>query len=380
MANDLVVILRSIPDALWREVDDLAQGWDSQREALKAVLSVLLAVTVAMALHLPDIVWAALSGFLVMKSSLGEALPRGLNRMLGTVAGAALGFFVAPWIASSVVLLMLALFVFTWIGVYQGTVSGHSYAWILFAVTSSLVMTDALSAPDNAAVFAATRVAEVGIGTCAALLVAGLFEAFRAPPGAGAPQGKAVPGGTFTLRRLREEKWLARHWHLVTHATRAAIGVALLPLVWRAFEITDFASTVVTSFVVMIVPVAAIERGEHTAVYQRMVHRALGCLIGGLLALLCLSLALDDLLLWVLFLSAAIWVGYHIQGGKTGLSYLGMQFAFAFLMTFVQGAGPATSITPGLERLLGIAIGAIMMTAVVLAWPPVASCDQVGAP
>ena len=362
--------LRPIPHALWQEVAALGRGGEAQGDALKAVLSVLLAVGVALALHLPDIVWAALSGFIVMKSTLAEALPRGINRILGTLAGAGLGYFLARWVAPSPVLLMAALFAFTWVGIFQSTVSGYSYAWTLFGVTASMVLTDALSDPAGAAAFAATRVAEIVIGTCAALLVAYGFEVAGAPPGLGSPQAAAVPGATLSLRRLWDEDWLAAHWHLITHTTRAALAVGMLPLIWRIFDITDFAQTAVTSYIVMIVPAGVIARGESEIVYQRMVHRGLGCLLGAFAVLLLLRLAGDDLLLWAIGLSAGVWIGFSIQSGRTGLGYLGMQFAFAFIFTFVQGPGPATSVTPGLERLLGIVIGAVVMTVVMLVWPP----------
>jgi uncharacterized membrane protein YccC len=364
--------LSRIPDALWQEVEALARGGESQGDALKAVLSVLLAVAAAMMLHLPDIVWAALSGFIVMKSRLAEALPRGLNRILGTLAGAVLGFIAARWVAPSPVLLMAALFLFTWVGIFQATVSGFSYGWTLFGVTASLVLTQGLADADSTAAFAATRVAEVTIGTAAALLVSFAFELSGAPPGQGAPQAAPVAGATLSLRRLCDEAWLAAHWRLITHAARAAIAVAMLPLIWRAFDITNYAQTAVTSYIVMIVPAGVIERGESEVIYTRMLHRGLGCLLGALLALLCLRIAADDRLLWALCLSLGVWIGFSLQSGKTGIAYVGTQFAFAFLFTFVQGPGPATSVTPGLERLLGIAIGAVTMTVVLLIWPPAA--------
>jgi hypothetical protein len=265
---------------------------------------------------------------------------------------------------------MAALFGFTWIGVFLATVSGYSYGWTLFGVTASLVLTQALSDADGAAAFAATRVAEITVGTGAALLVAAVFEGLGAPPGQGAPQAAAVAGGGLSLRRLWDEAWLDAHWRLITHATRAAIGVAMLPLIWRAFDITNYAQTAVTSYIVMIVPAGVIERGESEVIYERMLHRGLGCLLGALLALLGLRIAAEDLLLWALCLSLGVWIGFSLQSGKTGLAYVGTQFAIAFLFTFVQGPGPATSVTPGLERLLGIVIGAVTVTVVLLIWPP----------
>jgi uncharacterized membrane protein YccC len=119
----------------------------------------------------------------------------------------------------------------------------------------------------------------------------------------------------------------------------------------------------------MIVPMQAIEADGKGAVYERVVHRILGCFAGGVFGLLCLPFAGDDWLRSTLCLSLGVWIAFHIQAGKTGLNYFGMQFAFAFLMAFVQGPGPVTSLNPPLERLLGVLIGSVMIGAVILAWP-----------
>jgi uncharacterized membrane protein YccC len=369
MEKDARTIFRTIHGGLWNEIDSLGLDPDTRRECLKAVLSVLLAVLLASLLDLPDIVWAAVSGFLVMKSTLAEALPRAAYRITGTLVGALLGGFLALWVAGDPVLLMAALFAVSWVAIFQGSVSPHSYAWVLFGATSVMVMTSALSAPADTARFAAVRAAEVSIGSVAALLVAGVFEAFGAPPGLGAPQAAAVAGARLSFRHLWNEDWLARNWALVIHATQAAIAVAALPLLWRFLGISDFVTTAVTSFVVMIVPMQAIAADDTGAVYERVIHRILGCLIGGVSALLCLRFAADDQLLWTLCLSLGVWIGFHIQSGRTGLSYLGLQAAFAFLIAFVQGPGPVTSLDPPLERLLGVLIGSVMIGLVILAWP-----------
>ena len=359
---------RRLHDGLWREFDDLARNREGLREPLKAVLSVLLATIVASAMHLPDIIWAALSGFLVMRSSLAESLPRAFQRVLGTVSGALLGFLLARWAAQDVGFLMLVLFIVIWIAVYQGSVTAARYAWLLFGVTATLVLIDALSDPARAAGFAAVRSAEVAVGSLSALLVAALFEAFGAPPGQGAPS-LPVPGAMLGWRNLRDEAWLARNWPLIIHATQAAVAVSLLPIVWRVFGITDYAQTAITAVIVMIVPLDRIVSGGKEAVYERMVHRLLGCALGGLLAILAVALVGDDWLLWMLCLGGGVWIGFHIQSGKSGLSYLGTQFAFAFLVVFVQGPGPATSLDPVFTRLFGVLIGMTVASAVILAWP-----------
>jgi uncharacterized membrane protein YgaE (UPF0421/DUF939 family) len=100
-----------------------------------------------------------------------------------------------------------------------------------------------------------------------------------------------------------------------------------------------------------------------------MAHRTLGCLLGGAIAVASIALFGDALLPWLLALSAGVWVGYHIQTGREGISYLGTQFSVGLLIVLVQGPGPATSIMPGLERLFGIFIGSVTLCALIFMWP-----------
>jgi uncharacterized membrane protein YccC len=369
MSSPALDALRPIPSALWQETRALAADLSTWREPVKAVLAVLLATAVSCAFHLEDNAWAALSGFLVMRTSFGESAPRGGQRMLGTLAGAALGFGFARYTSASVPLLMVTFVVVTFVCVYQSTVSVASYAWVLFGVTAAMVMTAAFASPADTIDFASTRIAEVGIGTLCGIVVSGLFELFR-QPSAPPPQPLPSPGSRLTLRRLLDENWRRDHAAILAHASRAAIAVGSLPLVWRAFSITDISATAVTSFIVMIMPATVVEQEGIAAIYQRAVYRVLGCVTGGLLALLLLPLAGDSLPLYGLTLALGVGIGVHIQGGRSGLSYVGTQFCFAFIVTLVQGPGPATSITPGFQRLVGIAIGCLVLGAVVVVWPP----------
>ncbi|WP_158804407.1 MULTISPECIES: FUSC family protein [unclassified Acidisoma] len=369
MSSPALDALRPIPSALWQETRALAADLSTWREPVKAVLAVLLATAVSCAFHLEDNAWAALSGFLVMRTSFGESAPRGGQRMLGTLAGAALGFGLARYTSASVPLLMVTFVVVTFVCVYQSTVSVASYAWVLFGVTAAMVMTAAFASPADTIDFASTRIAEVGIGTLCGIVVSGLFELFR-QPSAPPPQPLPSPGSRLTLRRLLDENWRRDHAAILAHASRAAIAVGSLPLVWRAFSITDISATAVTSFIVMIMPATVVEQEGIAAIYQRAVYRVLGCVMGGLLALLLLPLAGDSLPLYGLTLALGVGIGVHIQGGRSGLSYVGTQFCFAFIVTLVQGPGPATSITPGFQRLVGIAIGCLVLGAVVVVWPP----------
>jgi uncharacterized membrane protein YccC len=232
-----------------------------------------------------------------------------------------------------------------------------------------LIMTEALASPASVLHIAATRAAEIVIGTCACLVVAGLFAPAGAPADTEPLHPTTDAGRRDGLGGALREGWLDEHRPLVEHSTRAALAVALLPLIWRWFEIEDFLQTAITSLVVMIVPAAVVHAHTQQTVYKRIVHRALGCLFGSAVAIACLSVVSDNLLPTLLTLGAGIWAGHHVQTGDKGVDYLGTQFALGFLVTFVQGPGPVTSIVPGLERLVGILIGSVMLCGVMLIWP-----------
>src|ERR1700719_2879329 len=86
---DLMDVLRPIPGGLFRNIRTLSLHGAGARGPLKAVLSVLMAVTLADALELDDLVWAAFSSYMVMRADPSEATQRGLMRIAGTLSAAA---------------------------------------------------------------------------------------------------------------------------------------------------------------------------------------------------------------------------------------------------------------------------------------------------
>ncbi|WP_441259020.1 FUSC family protein [Bradyrhizobium sp. 521_C7_N1_3] len=360
----LISALRPIPRALVRELKSLELHGPRAREAAKRVLSVLVAVATSSVLNLDDLSWAAFSAYMVMRGSVVETFRRGLMRIVGTAGGALLGLLLAPRTANAPLLLMVFLFLVSWIGTFQSLVTSYSYAWLFFGLTAGMVTTEALASPDAVVHFAATRVAEITVGTCTCLVVASLYSDAQG-------RGEKPAHDRLWCGRLCDvlnEDWLREHWPLVEHCTRAALAVALLPLIWRWFGIEEFSQTAVTSYVIMIVPSAAVGNRRYAAIYERIAHRALGCLLGSAVALVSIGLFGTGLPVTVLTLAAGVWIGYQIQTGRE-INYLGTQFTLGLLITLVQGPAPITDITPGLERLVGIAIGSAMLCLTTAAWP-----------
>src|SRR5215831_4444882 len=75
-----------------RRVTEGLQGQSSEfRLALRTTLAGLLTFTLAHLWELPQAYWAVLTSVIIMQASVGGSLKAGLDRMLGTVAGAIWG-------------------------------------------------------------------------------------------------------------------------------------------------------------------------------------------------------------------------------------------------------------------------------------------------
>src|SRR5439155_5620512 len=104
----------------------------------------------------------------------------------------------------------------------------------------------------------------------------------------------------------------------------------------------------------MSVPTTAIVEPGNPLMILRAVHRLIGCLLGALAGIACLAFVGSDFLLWLARIPPGIWLCSQIQTGITGVSYVGTQAMFAYLMSMVQGQGPPDTISPGFTRLVGV--------------------------
>ena len=121
-----------------------------------------------------------------------------------------------------------------------------------------------------------------------------------------------------------------------------------------------------TVVMIMSIPTTAILEPNSPAIIQRAAHRLIGCLIGALMGLACLAFVGSDFLLWIVLIPPGIWLCSQIQTGTAGVSYVGTQAMFAYLMSMVQGQGPPDSISPGLERLVGVMGGLSVLFVITL--------------
>ena len=343
-------------DGYWRELDELGQDPARTRQGLVAACSVMLATTLALALRLDSPWWAAISGFMSLMATGAGSLRRGMLRMTGTIAGALLAFVMGRWLLYDQFALYLFLAAVTMLGVVAMQVSPHGLAWLFLSITASLVLLMSLNDPSQLFIVACDRTLEVAVGVAAAIVVANVLQDWHADP------PPTVPG----WRHL-----LGAQWPVVLHGARAAIAVVAVMVIWIMIDLPQVTEMAITIAVVMAAPIAT-QDGISTrrAVAIRSIHRVIGCLIGGAVALGCLALDVTSFPWWLGMIGAAVWMGMHIQVGTHGVGYVGTQAAFVFIVTLIQGAKPPDSIMPGVDRFAGITGGlAILFIVSLLLWP-----------
>jgi len=362
--NAYTQLSRSAIVSLGRE---LAAWKPSQERALfgaQTVLSVVLAVAVAHALHLTNTWWAAISGFAVMQTSFQGSIERSTYRILGTLLGALVGTVVGPLIGDRPWLFIPVIGAIGGFCVYSGNGAVASYAWVLGGITSLLVTYEAhiLGSMEKTASFAVLRVAEVLVGTLSCVVVAGLFHVViewhrrrRTGDAAPSPAAAAAP----PLRELRAARMLL--------GLQSGLAIAIIAALTYTLNLPGFAQALVTTVAVMVLPAASLTSRDQKPVVQKMVQRVTGCLLAGALGIALLPLMNGKEIPCLIALSCGVWVGCHVQSGSAGASYVGRQFTIAFIMVFVQDHHWSADPLPALMRLEGILIGIVTLAAVMFA-------------
>jgi len=322
-------------------------------DELESMVSVLLAIVLAHLLGARNIGWAAFSGYMVMRAQFSESLMRGCLRVIGTALGAVAAWSIAPYVVQSPSRLCLALGVAGLGTLYMALIGKRSYAWLFTGLTFAMVLIDGMAFPHaSLAGFAQSRFVEIFTGTFAAVLVSGV--------------------SAVTIRRRlrmsqtdRSMQTMVRHlpiWHRAAflHALQGAVALALIPWVWAIFHIEALSQSSTTIMAVMMVPLASLSPTSR-APSSRLLHRFIGCTVGGLLATGILLLAHPWPWLMVLAMCIGVAAGRHIENGKLGIGYIGTQFVLAFLVVLVPDSYASADIGPGINRLIGILVGMLLL-------------------
>ena len=116
----------------------------------ECVASVLVAILFAHLIGASNVSWAAFSGYMVMRGHVAESLLRGVLRIVGTAAGAALGLALTPFVVGNLVLTSLALALIGGVMLYASLTAKRAYAWLFVGLTFVMILLDKAQHPDIA--------------------------------------------------------------------------------------------------------------------------------------------------------------------------------------------------------------------------------------
>jgi uncharacterized membrane protein YccC len=335
-----------VPNPFARLTDDLAGDLRALtlsgprgNAALRSAIATTVAVLVALALHLDNPFWAGISGVVLVQTDRAATLARSVDRIIGTIIGAAVGYFGAGLAEDHLAFLMLAGG-FTAFALYGQERAEHGYAVLLSGITVVLILFGTLATPGKALDLAIYRGLEILVG----VFVACAVDYALAPSAQLAAPVPPKPG--IFVRPIDHE--------LAAIAITGGIAMALIPLVWEALDLPGLSQTPITAFVILV----ALRQEPG----WRALTRGAGCLFGGLWALAAMHFVGGSFLPWLFMLFTGLYFAAHINQRKGDAAYVGMQAGIAIVIGMVQGQGVSPDIAPAINRLVGVFGGVIVVS------------------
>jgi multidrug resistance protein MdtO len=186
------------------------------------------------------------------------------------------------------------------------------------------------------------------------------LSAFAVPP---APESTQQPAAEAASGFFLPDAFTnPAHVHYALKTTAAAMFcyVVYLLLDWPGIH-----TCLITCYTVSL--------GTTAETVEKQTLRILGCLVGaaaGIAAIVFLMPTVTSIgaLMIVVFL-AALASGW-VAAGSPRISYVGLQLAFAFFLSVVQGSSPAFDMTIARDRVIGVLFGNLVVSVIfALIWP-----------
>ena len=133
-------------------IAELAPTPGRGRATLRIVVACVLATAVVMAFHIPEGHWVIFTIFTVGLPDAGASLQKGIQRLIGTLAGGAIGIVASagfadqPWVRAPLVGVLGAA------GLFLSRTTTAPYVGLLGGITALIVLENARGTDVNAAV------------------------------------------------------------------------------------------------------------------------------------------------------------------------------------------------------------------------------------
>ncbi len=142
------------------------------RAALRTACAALIAVFISFYFHLQTPYWSGMTVVIITNLYTGSIIDKATMRIVGTIAGAFLGFYVAGLVVNSFLLYLLSCFLIMAVAIYYYNFSTYGYAYLLGALCAFVIIAQLALQPQNAFFVAIWRPVEIGIGVLVSALSA----------------------------------------------------------------------------------------------------------------------------------------------------------------------------------------------------------------
>ncbi|KTC68158.1 p-hydroxybenzoic acid efflux pump subunit AaeB [Legionella birminghamensis] len=151
-------------------------------------------------------------------------------------------------------------------------------------------------------------------------------------------------------RLISHQEQLRNDPDVILHAIKAGLSATLALVFWLISNWPGGLNGIISSIVISV-------RKSLFEMKSVSLHRILGCLLGGGLALGSLAYFAFNLYDFMLLILIGVWAFSYFSFKRPADAYIGLQANLALVITVAQEGGAPTSLTPPLERLGGIFIG-----------------------
>lgn len=149
------------------------------RRAAQSALACVIALVIVLIYRLPHGYWTLVTIIVLTQPNVGASISKGVLRIIGTVAGAAVGVLLLQLVQQPVPFVALLSFVIV-VSSYCGAGRVAPYAFAIFGITTIIVAMSGFLDPTVGVSIAVQRSAEVAIGIVVALFVTMVVWPIRA--------------------------------------------------------------------------------------------------------------------------------------------------------------------------------------------------------
>jgi uncharacterized membrane protein YccC len=159
-------------------------------------------------------------------------------------------------------------------------------------------------------------------------------------------QKKDMPFVLDRKARIRSDN------ELIKHSIKAGLAVLLALSFWMVSNWPGGINGIISSLVISI-------RRNLFDMKNIIIHRLIGCTLGGSLALASIAIVEMNLYDFILIMFFSVWAFTWFMFKFPKYSYIGLQANIALIIALAQEGGPPVVLDPPLQRLAGIVIGIV---------------------